>query len=113
MFRKGHTVSLVIWAVISMSGCRSQQTVDLPPSDHGAPSIRLSQDSKKRERQEDSPELQALVAQEEDEAALKPDPPVGATAECLDETFSYAKLKKDACIGHRGILKWLGTLPAK
>ncbi len=97
--------------VVFASGC--QPDVEDPSSfTHSRPVV-LSKDPRKREKQEDSPELQALVAQEEEEAALKLEPPFGATAECKDGTYWYAKEKAGACLDHRGISKWLGVLPGK
>gem|GEM_PF-3124292 len=60
-----------------------------------------------RAKEDNSPESQALIDQEAAESELKPDPPAGATAECLDDTYSYAKKRDEACVEHRGIKKWL------
>ena len=35
--------------------------------------------------------------------------PKGATARCRDGTWSFARARKRACVGHRGIARWLGT----
>jgi hypothetical protein len=36
-------------------------------------------------------------------------PPKGATARCRDGTWSFARERRRACVGHRGIARWLGT----
>ena len=63
---------------------------------------------KKPIREENSTETQALIDQEAAEQEYKPEPPAGATAECLDDTFSYSTNRKNACTGHRGVKRWLG-----
>ena len=73
----------------------------------------LTKDPKKKDNANNSPELQALMDQEQEEAAFKPEAPPGATAECLDDTYSFAKSRTDACKGHRGVAKWLVKLPGK
>jgi len=49
----------------------------------------------------------------DDEDANKPDPPEGSTAECVDGTYSKAKLRKDACKDHRGVMVWLADVRPK
>lgn len=36
----------------------------------------------------------------------KPTPPVGATGECNDHTYTMATNHQGACSGHKGVLKW-------
>ncbi len=95
----------IAFAVLISFGCGAKTASKIRPL---APKSELPVSSTTKERgNENSPELQALIDQEKDEAANKPEPPTGATAECLDDTYSFEHDRKRACEGHRGIKKWL------
>ncbi|MBS9535804.1 DUF3761 domain-containing protein [Mycobacterium sp. M1] len=38
---------------------------------------------------------------------MAPSAPAGATAQCVDGTYSFAKHRTGACSNHDGVARWL------